>query len=207
MMTILKRCSPIRPCCQFFTALAIIALLGVSHVALAQDVDRKIYLGTFCQPFRSVGEGQPIVEYDARGRILNLHPVEVLTVICPVVRDETMGTAGIMRATVRILAGIEPGGEFDAATLRCTLFSLTQFGDVVDFEAKSNVGMPRGNRVLFFENQLTSSDTNAPGAYLFRCNLPPRVGDRVSGIISYRVEEIITSNPQAESSLDEMNEE
>jgi hypothetical protein len=212
MMTILKRCSAVRLWCQLCTALAIIALLGASHVALAQqEVDRKVYPGTFCQPGLGLSGAQPsFVQYDDRGAIRNLSTTERLQVLCPVVRDETMGTAGLLRATVRIFAGRSPGtSEIDDNTFVCHLTGRTPFGAIVDSSFQNNIGMPTGNRTLFFENPTTSSDTNAPGAYLFECLLPPRLetGGPASGIISYRVEEIITSNPHAESSLDEMDAE
>jgi hypothetical protein len=50
MMTLLKRCSPIRPRCNLCAALAIMALLSVSHGTLAQQVDTKVYPGASCQP-------------------------------------------------------------------------------------------------------------------------------------------------------------
>jgi hypothetical protein len=228
MITISKRCSPIRPWCQVSTALAIIALLGASHVALAQQVNRKVYPGTFCQPGIVGGDQPPNVQYDGLGRILNRSvggesAGVLLEVICPVVRDEIItGTAGIRDARVRIVKATDasPPGEAEDTEISCTLFSRTLFGAEapVAIESVRDSGPP-GTRSLFFGqirsfNQVPGSTQPGSGYYYFRCFIPGALGDpevesqvdnceldsRCSGIISYRVDEIVTPQAQIQES-------
>jgi hypothetical protein len=203
MMKTLSLYAPIHSLRHVSTALAIMALLSVSHPILAQELDVKAYPGTFCQ------QNDPdvaVVMYDERGAIL---VVEIGTgsvrVICPVVRDETVGTAGIRRAFVRYVKGVEGGG---VAAFSCTLHSRNHFGGAVASDSKTDTGS-RGNKIFSF-GAIRSSDQAFPGYYHFVCDIPQvRVLEDgsltpPSGIISYRVDEIRTSQAQAEElSLDE----
>jgi hypothetical protein len=203
MMTILKKCSPIPPQFKLCTALAIIALLSVSQVTFAQELNRKVYPGTFCQPGTGGGERPPEYRYDERGRILNLSLEQRLEVICPVVRDETASTAGISQARVRFLAAFQPSNDDDSA-LSCFLHSRALYGTQIAVLRETNVGVPAGNRVLRF-NQIPSTDqSGGPGYFHFRCFIPARDETHgVSGIISYWVDEIVTPQAQPFSQADE----
>jgi hypothetical protein len=193
MMTRLKEDSPIHPLHDLCTALAIIALLSMSPAALAQAVNTKVYPGTFCRP-----EAQAVnfVEYDEAGRILILPDVgSPFAVICPVVRDETAGTAGISRAFVRYVKASAQFADFGAFT--CTLYSRNHFGVELAHETNSDNGPP-GTKIFSF-GPLPVTDQSFPGYYHFVCNIPvvSNMNNESSGIISYRVDEIIPSQAQA----------
>jgi hypothetical protein len=223
MMTLLKRCSPIRSWCQLATALTIIALLSVSQVALAQGVDTKVYPGASCQPtrFAFTDPVRPFL-YDELGRIVNLASgiSDPLAVICPVVRDQTSGTAGIRAAFVRFrkatpAAGVREGADDD---ISCTLFSRTHLGgrgniDPVDMGTAVYAGPPRYGILTIRPTPITSSDQRFPGYYYLMCLIPPALQDEEvepsdennSSIISYRVDEIRSSLAEGqEADEDEM---
>jgi hypothetical protein len=239
MMTLLKRCLPIRLWCQLYTALAIIALLGVSHVVFAQQVDRKVYPGTSCQAGVLGGlEVPPAPQYDEFGRILNRRigadgTGGQMEVICPVVRDETASTAGIRTARVRVVKATEanPPQETDL-DISCTLFSRTLFGAEAPVAQDSSryAGPPNTMSLRFGvgssppDDPIRSFNQNGPGYYYFRCLIPAALSadpqgddigdvvvncldsDRCSGIISYWVDEIRTSQSTAQE-LSEGNED
>lgn len=198
MMAILEKCLPISPCFKLCTALVIIALLSMSQVILAQELNRKVYPGTFCQPGTGGGELPPEFRYDERGRILNLSLEQRLEVICPVIRDETAGTAGISRARVRFVAASQPSND-DNSALSCLLYSRALFGTQIAFLRKTNVGVPPGNRVLRFDQIASTNQGGGPGYFYFRCFIPARdENNGASGIISYWVDEIVTPQAQAQ---------
>ena len=229
MMTILKSCSPIRPWCPLSAALAIIALLSVSHVTFAQQVDTKVYPGSSCEGNTRFGlDGGPLGQprYLAEwGVVTNLSTIDHLEVVCPVVRDQTSGTAGIRAAFVRIFKATPAGGTGDV-DFDCRLFSRDRFGTLVDTARASYSGAP-ANRILTLRpTPITSSDQSFPGYYFITCLLPvalaeeEEVGSEIidctptqpncpitskthSFLISYRVDEIRSSQAEAQELGDE----
>jgi hypothetical protein len=135
------------------------------------------------------------VTYDERGAILvvEIGPGSV-RLICPVVRDETMGRAGIRRAFVRYTKGVEGGG---VASLSCTLHSRTNLGNPVGTPITRTDNGPSGRKIFSF-GPIGSSDSGSPGYYYFVCDIPQVHEDGSlpppSGIISYRVDEIRMSS-------------
>jgi len=208
----LKLCASILPRCNVCTALAIIALLSVSHITFAQQVDSKVYPGASCQSARFGGPSAgPRFLYDELGRLVNLDTVDLLEVICPVVRDETTGTAGIKHAFVRVVKAT-PADARGNVDFVCQLFSRTHLGDLVDMGTAIGRGLP-GTRILSIRpDPIQSSDGLFPGYYYIRCLIPRALGeeedvglsdDIQSAIISYRVDEIRSSQPEVPGPPDE----
>jgi hypothetical protein len=207
MMKTLRLCTPIHPLRHVSTALTLMALLSVSHPTLAQETNRKVYPGTFCQ-LESQAVGLTVF-YDERGAILNDDSTSPVTVICPVVRDETEGTGGIRRAFVRYVKGAGGGGD---RALSCTLHSRNHVGVAVVNPVERTDTRGPGTKIFSF-GPVRNSDQGFPGYYLFVCVIPRPIElpdgsfTPQSGIISYRVDEIRTSGAQTEELFLDEDEE
>ena len=204
-MKTLRLCALIHPLRYVSMTLAIMALLSVSHLTLAHETETvsKVYPGAFCAGGQGVvclDFGDECLVYDERGAILNTQLGDSAdTVICSVVRDEAVGTAGIKRAFVHYEKGTEEEkGTTDSEgrnAFSCTLYSRDPFGNEVDSETQTDTG-PAGKKTFSFGALKASSDQKLPGYYHFVCNIPRLTGADVevpSAIISYQVDEIRTS--------------
>ncbi len=157
-------------CAALCGALAFIASTG----ALASD--HKSYPATSCKP---VHGSNGILGPRPDGSVENDSTAFPLTVICPIVRDNTV-TTGAWSVSVHVEDANNSG------SVQCTGLSMGPFGGVVDDQASLPTDGP-GTGAAFLTMALAQSAE--AGYYAVRCVLPPMGANGRSAVNSYLVKE------------------
>jgi hypothetical protein len=153
-------------------AVAMLSLAAFGGNAHAGE-DGKVYPGNACQ-FREPGKVifEPDVSFAlGNGAITNVANIPV-SVVCPVVRDNTKNTNGTGVVNMRVR-----GSQGQAVF--CTLASRGRFGEFVKDQGKASG--PSGNQVI----NLDVAESAVDGSYHIDCLLPPG-----GQILTYRVVEV-----------------
>jgi len=152
------------------------SLLAVAAIACATfgtsayaGQDSKILAGNACQFADVTTIVNPSFAFDS-GRILNTADIPV-SVICPVVRDNTTNTDGTLAVQVRVNGGNDQD-------VLCTVTSRDRFAKFLrdDF----GVGGKDGPQTI----TLDVNTSVASGAYELTCLLPPR-----GAVLTYQITE------------------
>lgn len=170
-----------------------IVALAYAVATPAAAGDTKYFNGTFCRvstPFGAVSI-ESFADYNLDGSVANTHVAQTMSLVCPIVRDNTTNTDGWDSVEI---------GYFDKNTqvlpaqfIRCTAFSASFLdgsfnwnpsGDSVDTMGTSWAK----NNMVFLDPGSASFNG---GYYYIRCTVPPLQdsGAPPSGIAYYRVEE------------------
>jgi hypothetical protein len=130
----------------------------------------RIFAGSECQVFNPT-QVTGIPDYDFAGLSNSGAAVADLTVICPVVRDNTSNINGTKNFTARVASN---GSDL----LFCTFYSLDENGTLIDVNTQSTTsGVP-------VTLNLDVGVSANKGYYNMACTLPPG-----TTIFSYRLEE------------------
>ena len=150
-------------------AAALLVLAVGAHSASASD--RKTFAGSACAGWGNVNAE---VTASGGGGVLNASFASAYTVSCPIVRDNTVNTNGIMTVSVY---GYRDGST--ATPLTC-IFKVTTASTGADYYSLSRATSLTGNVSLTIP--VTSSVSG--GFYSMLCILPPR-----SKVYGYIVDE------------------
>jgi hypothetical protein len=136
-------------------AIAAVSLFLSSGSPMATD--RKVHNGSMCQPVFSEF-GDDITSFS--GGIINRSTNNFVSVICPIVRDNTQNTDGTALAFVNVRSS---GGQ----SLNCTLVSRDKNGIFIEEKSASTTSSTPVS---------LNVDVNASavlGTYALSCQLPP----------------------------------
>ena len=153
------------------TIYALIALTGA-----AEGSDRKVYPATNCQQ-DAQSEGTPY--YSTSGVVYNVSTSEPLTLVCPVVRDNTVDGYAEFSVVVRNSAA-------ELVSIWCTAESRYSSGGLYreDDRYLSTASGTSWERLTF-----QAKPAPERGFYQIVCRLPRHSGDYAPGIASYEVTE------------------
>ena len=154
---------------SFLSTTTMLALLVLTTLA-PRAYATRIFAGSECQIFNpSVITSIPV--YDFAGIANDSSAVDDLTVVCPVVRDNTSNTNGTSDFTVRVVSS---GGN----SVLCALYSLDEDSTLVDVHLETTTS---GTPVTL--NLDVNLSTNK-GYYNMVCTLPPG-----AAVFNYRIKE------------------
>ncbi len=161
-------------------ATVLLAVISALLPDLAQAAtDDKSFPATSCR--RQDGNaGQLGVRLD--GGIENESQFDTLTVVCPVVRDNTQTTAG-WTMTVRVIDNSANGMN---GAVSCTTSSMRTFGNVVvDSKPAQTGAVSTGAATLV----MSPTSQWVDGYSTMTCTLPPHGGGARSKLFAYRISE------------------
>ncbi len=167
--------------------LAAVAALAVAAPAWAAD--NKIYTANICQLHSDSSDMTTSLARSVFGGITNNHTSRSMTVVCPLVRDNTTGTGGLSQVTIW---GID---RHPTERMECAIRSTAPFGDG-SFESASifwPVGAEANNdsipRTIFdpISSETFSHPNQFGSGYQINCRIPPRSGATGSAIGQFLV--------------------
>lgn len=174
---------------QMWLRTAATLAVGVVTVALAAPVaadNAKYFNGAFCRvAFGYEGSNMAAsLDYAPNGTVANLSATSSMTLVCPIVRDNTTNIDGWESVEV---------GYFDKHTadaISCSAqarrFDGTTEWDEGGLSVDTGVGWDKTN--MIFDDP--TNDSANGGYYYVKCILPPKQGaSPPSGIAWYRIEE------------------
>lgn len=152
------------------------SLMGLAVAgSIALATDDKTYAGAACVKEGTAG----VLEADLYGRAFNRSSTATLTVICPVVRDDTGGAFDGGRATVI--------DQHYSQNVTCSLVNYSEWGPGWNgYISRTTSGSSPSPMVLNFSGA-NNIDSNA--YYAMRCVIPPTYSGNASGVWAYKVME------------------
>jgi hypothetical protein len=148
------------------------ALIAMASIAEASD--KKIYPATSCRPD---AESEGTVYYSTSGAVYNVSTTETLTLVCPVVRDNTADAWVAISVVAR-----NPG---DAGVIWCTAESRYSSSTLYK---KDDRYLGEGG-TSWITVPFEAKPAPASGFYQIICRLPRHSKQYAPGIASYSVTE------------------
>lgn len=177
------------------SATLVIPILAILCGGLpAHASDKKIIPPSTCQIASSHSAFAPFLRYDPLGRIENHHNSRRITVVCPIVRDNTQAPLNYVRVYFEDSNNLpENSANGDTGVMGCRLRSVDHYGRVqldtdVDSTNDDPNGVAQGAWVLYVD------ETNNGGAfdesmYTLTCYIPPLQNGNASSIGAIVIEE------------------
>lgn len=152
-------------------------------------IDEKTYPATSC---RRMDDSAGALGTRPNGTIENDHPSFPLTVICPIVRDNTQ-TTGIWSARVSVVDANDTNSSVGKVV--CTAESVNKFGALhaTSTAQTSQVGTGRSTLVLSPATQVVE------GYSAIKCTLPPSDTLGRSRLVAYQVNEPSSGDSETDS--------
>jgi hypothetical protein len=159
---------------RLFLTLSVAGLIGALCAPTAQ-ADDKVYPASMCVKVFATGT----VEYNASGRIFNPSSNSAVTVLCPIVRDNTTAPWTTIEVVVF--------DQHPNLNVSCTAFSFRRDGVAANSIVRTSAGSSTNAQTLSF-GSVAEFDR---GYFFLRCVIPqsaPTSG-ALSGIASYFIQE------------------